>query len=185
MSPADLSAALRDPREWTVEDLAKLPDGRYEIVDGRLLVVPPGQLLHTYAALELAALLRAAAPPGIAVLGPAGTAFARSYRVPDVLVVRRDGISDWSSYVAPVTAVVLAVEVMSPASVTDDRLVKPHTYAAAGIGHFWRFEPAEEALFAYRLAGAVYTEVAVARGQEVLRLTEPFPIEVTPAALLP
>jgi len=36
--------------------------------------------------------------------------------------------------------VLLAVEVVSPGSVTTDRITKPAQYAAAGIANFWRVE---------------------------------------------
>lgn len=38
------------------------------------------------------------------------------------------------------TDVELVIEIVSPGSVTEDRITKPAQYAAQGIGAFWRIE---------------------------------------------
>ena len=76
-------------------------------------------------------------------------------------------------YAAPGDAL-LAVEVMSPSSVSTDRLVKPNQYAVAGIEHFWRYEPVAGVLITHVLDGDVYRETA--------RFTDEVAVE-QPAAL--
>lgn len=56
--------------------------------------------------------------------------------------------------------VLLAVEVMSPSSMTNDRLVKPAQYARAGIAHYWRLERQDvPVLVTHELQGDAYQEV--------------------------
>lgn len=85
-----------------------------------------------------------------------------------LLPVRHEGwtISDLDDlpddglrYELPAGDVLLAVEVMSPSSVTDDRLTKPAQYARAGIGHYWRLERQDQpVLVTHELAGEAYRE---------------------------
>jgi Uma2 family endonuclease len=77
--------------------------------------------------------------------------------------------------------VLLAVEVMSPSSVSNDRVSKPAQYAAAGIPHFWRLEPGP-VLCTYALAGSVYRETGRFTGDVLLE--EPVPLRFDLAALL-
>jgi hypothetical protein len=75
----------------------------------------------------------------------------------------------------------LAVEVMSPGSVTEDRITKPAVYARAGIPHYWRLESGDEgelALYVYRLAGDVHTEAACFRGDDRVEIDEPLRLRV-------
>ena len=68
-------------------------------------------------------------------------------------MVRRGAIGQ---ALAASTDVLLAVEVMSPSSVSTDRVSKPAQYAAAGIPYFWRLEP--DVLVIHALEGGVYRE---------------------------
>ena len=147
------------PDGWTVEDLDLLPDDppfRYELVDGTLLVSPPPPNAHNLAANELSHRLFAVLDRGWVVLTPGALEFGlRDWRQPDLLVVARAALT--KKYTAPGDAR-LAVEVMSPSSVSTDRLVKPNQYAAAGIEHFWCYEPAVGVLRTHVLDGGVYRE---------------------------
>jgi Uma2 family endonuclease len=144
---------------WTVEDLDGLPDDglRYELVDGSLLVSPPPTVGHNAAAFELGVLLRAAVGDSWRVVPAPGVRLdLRNYREPDLVVVRREAIG---ARLADACDVLLAVEVMSPSSVTDDRVTKPAQYARAGIPHYWRLERGGvPVLVTHELAGGVYRE---------------------------
>lgn len=59
---------------------------------------------------------------------------------PDVVIFDKRGLDIATVDCVPVGNVVLAVEVVSPGSRTEDRLYKPGMYAQAGIDHYWRIE---------------------------------------------
>ncbi len=65
----------------------------------------------------------------------------------------------------------LAVEVMSPSSVSTDRIVKPIQYATAGIQHFWRLEQEPLELVTHELDGDRFRETG--RFQDEVALTRP------------
>lgn len=159
---------------WTVDDLDLLPDDglHYELVDGILRVSPPAPLPHNAAAFELGVRLYPVLGAQWRVIAPGAVALdQRNLREPDLLVVRRDGAH--RKHASPAD-VLLAVEVMSPSSRTDDRLVKPSQYAAAGIAYYWRLEPAVPVLVTYRLEGDHYRETG--RHTDEVSLTEPFAV---------
>jgi Uma2 family endonuclease len=174
-------------REWTVDDLADLPDDglRYELFDGVLVVSPSPFKPHQRAVRGLYALLRDACPPELEVF------FApldfqpnrvRSFQ-PDVLVVRRDDGSDTKVFQAPV----LAVEVLSKTGRSIDLIFKRAMYASSGVAHYWVFDPtpgADKAEFtAMELVDGVYRDVAHAVGEETVRVERPYPVEVCPATI--
>ena len=163
---------------WTIEDLFELDVEdwrRYEIVDGALVVSPTPGLSHEYLLARVRNALIRAAPAGIEVLaGNTGVEFGRSYRVPDIAVVPLD----LPGPLMTPKDVLLAVEVVSPGSVTTDRITKPAQYAAAGIPNFWRVEQDPVSLTAYRLVGDVYAEVGTWNVGETARLSDPFPVEI-------
>lgn len=169
---------------WTTDDLPDA-DFSYELVDGALLVTPPPHLRHSVLANELSHLLAAAARPEWGCAVDPGVRFdLRNYREPDVVLYRRSAIA--SGRLEP-GDVLLAVEVVSPSSVSTDRLVKPVQYAGAGIAHFWRLEPEPLELVTYEL---VTYELDVHRYRETGRfhnavaLTRPVQLEFRLGQLL-
>lgn len=179
---------------WTVDDLFDLPDDgmRYELVDGALLVSPPATLGHNSAGFELGKLLDAALDDSWRVVPAPGVVLdesRRNYREPDLVVVRRSAMGAW---LATAADVLLAVEVMSPSSVTDDRLTKPAQYARAGIADYWRLErgaaPASGAaatgrvLITHQLEGDVYRETG--RYTDDVAIDEPVRLRFRLAQLL-
>lgn len=161
---------------WTVDDLYLLPDDdrfRYELVDGALLMTPP-PVLHGHAVAALSKVLGQAVPESWCVLADSGVRFDdRNYRRPDVFVVARSALH--KKLAAPAD-VLLAVEVMSPSSVSNDRVSKPAQYADAGMPHYWRVELEDQpVLFTYSPDGDVYRETG--RFTVDVSLTEP--VELT------
>ena len=143
---------------WTIDDLDELSDEdakRCELVDGALLVTPPPELRHDYAVAQLVVLLSVVTDPWCLVAGGGVRFDLRNYRQPDVQVVNRAALG--KKQAAP-GDVPLVVEVMSPRTVSTDRVSKPQQYAEAGIPHFWRLEPADRVLVTYALDGAAYRE---------------------------
>ncbi len=144
---------------WTISDLDDLPDDglSYELVDGSLHVSPPASVGHNFAAFRLAVLLDLALDDAWVVVPAPGVVLdERNYREPDLVVICRAALN---ARLAPAGDVLLAIEVMSPSSVTDDRLTKPAQYARAGIGHYWRLERQDQpVLVTHELAGEAYRE---------------------------
>jgi Uma2 family endonuclease len=145
---------------WTVDDLYGLPDDdmlRYELVDGALLVTPPPVLRHGHAVVAISRVLASALPDTWSVLADVGVRFDdRNYRQPDVLVAATAALD---KDMADPADVLLVVEVMSPSSVSNDRVSKPALYAGAGIPHYWRLELEEHpVLITHALAGDTYRE---------------------------
>lgn len=170
------------PDGWTVDDLDLLPDDglRYELVDGALLVTPPPPNAHNLFANELSHLLHGVLSREWAVLTPGAVEFdVRNWRSPDLLVIRRESVR--RTYARPDEAL-LAVEVMSPSSVSTDRLVKPAQFAAAGIAHYWRIEPDEPLLITHALEGGVYRETG--RFADEVVIEEPVPLRFRLADLM-
>jgi Uma2 family endonuclease len=182
---------------WTLEEweqLNEIPDGnRFELIDGSLLVSPPPSNYHQYAADELRAILKAAAPEDLRVVSAAGVRLAPSVGlIPDVVVMTADGFHS-GSLVGP-EHIILVVEVVSPTSTTADRLTKPAKYAAAGIEHYWRVELDRSPDFgaddkpplvlAHILAGSIYRLAAKLSAGTRGVLPGPFEVEFDAADLL-
>jgi Uma2 family endonuclease len=164
---------------WTVDDLPH--DGlRYELVDGGLLVTPPPLPRHQEVADALVQRLRPVLPTTWrAVMSQGLYLDARNYRVPDVLVY--DRAASQRDRITPADAH-LAVEVMSPGSVSTDRVAKPVQYAAAGIRHFWRLELDPLVLVVHHLAGEAYE--VIARHEDEVVLETPLSLAFRLATLL-
>lgn len=165
---------------WTVDDLPDDVDFRYELVDGSLLVSPPPELRHQEVAAELLLLLRPVLPQRWrAVLTPGVHFDQRNYREPDVVVYQRS--ASVKNKIEPAD-VVLAVEVMSPSSVSNDRVSKPAQYATAGIAHYWRLELDPLVLVTHVLDGDVYREAG--RFTDEADIDEPVDLRFSLADLL-
>jgi Uma2 family endonuclease len=176
------------PGDWTIADVDALPerDGvRYELVDGVVAMMTPARGRHQTACRRLANVLEATAPPGFAVFEGVGVVLAPDQRpIPDVVVLRGTSL-DTELFNFPADLVVLAVEVVSPSTRSDDRFRKPGLYAQAGIPCYLRVELDPVHVVAYRLGtDGVYEDAGRAEPGEILTLTEPFPITIDPAGLV-
>ena len=169
---------------WTVDDLDSWPEThvRYELTDGALSVSPSPSSLHQAVALLLGSLLLRSAPAEMAVTQAVEVRFSRQLtRIPDVLVMRSD--EPRRHWFAP-SEVLLAVEIESPGSHTEDRITKPAIYARHGIPYYWRIELDPLAVRIHRLGhGDTYVEVA--GDTERLTVSEPFALDIALTDLLP
>ncbi|HEU4565905.1 MAG TPA: Uma2 family endonuclease [Gemmatimonadaceae bacterium] len=147
---------------WTAEAVRELIDEsrhwpRYEVIDGELCVTPAPRPVHQEAAARLWALLDAYIRParlGHVFLSPADIEFGpRTLVQPDVFIVpliegRRPRA--WSE----VTALLLAVEIVSRGSARRDRGAKRRLYQRQRVPEYWvvdldarlveRWRPADE-----------------------------------------
>jgi Uma2 family endonuclease len=154
-----------------------------ETFDGAVFVSPSPGFGHADAVLALAGLLRAAAPPWARVLAaPFPVRLGRQTELrPDLMVARYvDLVRD--ELAAPP---LLAVEVRSPGSDLLDRNLKRAVYARAGVPAYWLVDPVTPALTVLELdADGDYRPVADVVGPETFAAQRPFPVEVSPLALV-
>jgi Uma2 family endonuclease len=174
-----MTAMLAPTGLLTAADLSFEPDDglRRELHDGVVYVVPLPSDDHQWVESVVDRALYAHAPDDVYVLRNVGihTGIRRMY-VPDVTVVRR-GMPHHDNAYDP-TGILVAVEIVSPSSTTMDRITKPAVYAEVGIPYFWRVEPGPR-LVCHRLGTeGVYAVVAEAGRGEVVRLDDPWPVEV-------
>ena len=142
---AALEVAMTEPGAWTVDDLDDLPeDGiRRELIDGVLIVPPTPTNAHQSIAGLLLARLHDNCPPEFdATQAVEIRVNRRRSLIPDVLVTTAKAAERAPHWCAP-HEVVLAVEVVSPSSISFDRITKPALYAQAGIPAYWRIETAD------------------------------------------
>jgi len=175
-----------DPtREFTVEDMENMPDDefRYELGDGMLIASPAPSNLHQFAVLRLAIILDTACPSDFEVIIGVGMNINRfQHRVPDVAVVRESPTDTFFLVRPPV----LAVEVASPRTRLYDKRRKKDVYEGFGIPAYWIVEPDRDKpkLLVFELRGGRYQEVARVAGDEAFQAELPFPVTVTPSALV-
>jgi Uma2 family endonuclease len=154
---------------------------RYELVDGVLLVTPTPWTIHQRALGELCFLLAPACPEHLEVLhGVEFRPHSRLALVPDLVVFRSDDIgTHWLE-----EPLLLAVEILSPATRTVDQVFKRKLYEKAGVASYWMFDPDEARLTVLELEEGEYVERAIVRGDEVFEAEIPFAMKVVPAALI-
>ncbi|MFF7726477.1 Uma2 family endonuclease [Streptomyces sp. NPDC008001] len=115
----------------------------WELLGGKIVVRGASKWWHNLVRDELYYRLRGAKPRNL-VINSEQSVFFNENNVPrpDIVIFERQGL-DVDQDCIPVENVVLAVEVVSPGSRTEDRFLKPAMYAQAGIGYFWRVERGE------------------------------------------
>jgi len=179
-----MTATPRDSRQWTIDDLEQLPDDgrRYELLDGKLLVSPAPVVTHQLMVKALSSALDAVCPPELVVL------FApvdwqpdpRTSFQPDVLVVPNQNLG-----VKNITeGMILDVEVLSPSTRDRDLVQKRAKYESSGVASYWVVDPDAPSVLAWDLVDGRYRSAGVASGDQTLALTLPFPVTLTPSALL-
>ncbi|SEF16215.1 Endonuclease, Uma2 family (restriction endonuclease fold) [Jiangella alba] len=178
-----------DLERWTFDDLLALPESiwRFEIVDGGLLMTPPPSIFHDAIWLRLRDQIRDAIPAGYVAHGPTAVDLDPSYLIPDLVVLRHEAVRP-SRNLLVIPETLLVVEVVSPGSVSIDRILKPAKYAEAGIPHFWRVELQPElSLTAYALpdGARTYTEVGTWAAGQTAPIRAPFEVDIEIAELAP
>ena len=131
---------------WTAEMVRALPDDRkrYELVSGELVVTPAPAPLHQC---TLKALFDRLSPylqqtgAGRILWSPADLAFGEDEILqPDLFVLPTSlprGFRRWSE----VSALLLAVEILSPSTARYDRILKRRRYQRAGTPEYWIVDP--------------------------------------------
>lgn len=154
----------------TVDDVLALPETdqyRLELHEGAIRVVPPANPEHQAVQLELAIYLRGL---GCKVYLNIGVKIDEiGYRIPDIAVLKKGRVVTTEVLQSP-DLFDLVVEVVSPGSVDEDRLLKSKVYADAGIPEYWRVENTAtgRVVIQSRLKGEHYVQVGKAALEELL-----------------
>lgn len=159
-------------RVLTAAEYDALPENPLrELVDGVIRIMATPTSWHQDVVRNGGYHLNRLARPAFRVVGPIEVRLADEHRRnPDLAAVPASAYDRRKSRYLPVD-VVLAVEVVSPGSETDDRREKPFEYAEAGIPFYWRVELAPElAVHAYRLHYGGYAPVGVFRSGQTVQV---------------
>lgn len=178
------SSGIPHGRPFTVDDLEAMPDdgNRYELIDGMLLVSPAPSRRHQRFLLKLAFTLEAACTSEFEVLpAPFAVRPSKSTELqPDVLVARKQDLTEKLLPVAPV----LAVEIFSPSSVINDLNNKKAAYERLGVASYWVIDPQQPAMIVFELdESGRYLQVAEIKGADAFEAERPYPVRIVPAEL--
>lgn len=171
-------------RALTRDDIDAMPDDghRYELVDGLLIVSPAPSFRHQDLLLRLAVAMFGVIPDDLIVLtAPFDVVLAQDTVIqPDLLVAPDADYTDRDLPVAPM----LAIEVLSPSTRGIDLLLKKDRLLRAGCAHYWVVDPDKPSIVAWTLTDGAYHESALAVGDQMFSVTEPFVFSGTPADLV-
>jgi len=190
---AELNALEPPAGGWTTDDLDELPEDhrRYELIDGALIVSPSPTNVHQTIAARLLTALEESCPAEYDVTQAVELRVSRTRSfIPDVLVTTAGAAARRPSKFAP-HEVLLVVEVVSPTSVTMDRVTKADLYAHAGIPFYWRVETLQGiVIHTHRLDPDAAVYRATGQFTEAVKAGEPwevaFPISrITPRHFQP
>ncbi|WP_433445378.1 Uma2 family endonuclease [Nonomuraea sp. CA-141351] len=171
------------PGGFVAEHLDHIPDlpAHTELIDGSLVFVSPQASFHALMVDLLVVALRQAAPKAFRVrrdmsviLGP------RQRPEPDVMVIKAEAACDDDETLYEARDVILAVEVVSPASEVRDRHRKPQLYAKAAIQHLWRIEKnaGKPVVYVYELDPASKAYVITGIHRDFLKASAPFELAI-------
>lgn len=155
-----LAPILPDRDDWTVDDLAQLPpDLRYELINGRLIILPSAVGLHNWFCRHTANAIEEECPPDLMVTTDLSLAIDhRNEPRPDIVIIPGEdsGVSP-----VPIHGALLVAEVVSPESRTRDRRDKAVLFARARVQTYWVIDPRGErvTLTERVLAGDLYQVV--------------------------
>jgi Uma2 family endonuclease len=156
---------------YTVADLLAMDDiegVRFELHDGMLLVVPPRLSEHQEAESDLQFYLRSQRRRVYANVGV--MIDEANYRIPDLIVLKKGEALAPEAHSQQPSIIDIAIEIVSPNSRTQDRMVKPLVYAQVGIPQYWLVEEAdgERIVVMHELQGGKYVRTGQTPVREML-----------------
>ena len=136
-------------------------------------MTPAPEPVHQRLAGGMFVVIRDACPPGYeAFISPVDFDLPGGQRVePDIIVVPDASVGE-KRLSGPA---LLVVEVVSPGSVTNDRVTKREVYAEAGVPAYWIVDPRAGHLLALRLIAGAYEAYVDTAGPVALD----WPVEVS------
>jgi len=163
-------------------DLGETPD-RVELFDGSLVVSPSPTPTHQRVSVRLYNVLEpVASETGLQVyLAVNLRVKTNRLTIPDLVIVRP---IDADELVVDASSVELVCEITSPSNAATDRVTKMHYYAEAGIPSYLLLEPRPTLRTKlFRLVDGHYVVAGEGSAEQVLRMTEPFAVDIDVAAL--
>ena len=163
----------------TYEDYCAAPaDGRYELLDGELIMVPAPNTKHQMVKAAIFTQLYQFIKTrtlGTLLDAPYDMVLSKHDTVqPDILFVSRERedlvITERNARAAPD----LAVEILSPSTAHKDRGYKRTLYGRHGVTEYWIVDPVAETVEIHRLRGDVLVPARTFGTNETLR-SELFP----------
>ncbi len=182
-SKADKPMVTTPTKKISFEEYLSYDDGtnkRYELVDGKLVEMPPASFLHSYIIDFIADCFKAIALEyKLDIKVKTGDVGVRtgmnSSRIPDISVIEG---SVWRSMPRDVSAVIqvpllLAVEVVSPGGeqIFRDYTDKVTEYQETGIPEYWIVDPIEQKITVLVLLDGSYTKTVFAEENAVSSVT--------------
>lgn len=159
--------------------------GKYECLDGYLIMSPREGSPNSFAALELGHILRdPARAAGHRAYSALNVEFHPSRWIEPDLVVLKEPVKDLTW--VPADKVLIPIEFVSASSRRRDRIDKPAVCAHAGIPYFMRVEIDDHEVHVelFKLDDGKYTVHAKALAGQRFETDLPFPISFDPAVLL-
>jgi len=148
-------------------------EGRFELVCGELVELPPESRLNSTVAIRVLLALLAAGvgvelihPGKCEVQVPVLRSSDAANRYPDLVVLRPEhlGLTQRRLTITrDMPPPRLVVEIVSPGKINRDRdyLYKRAQYAALGVPEYWLIDPAAQTVMVLSLTGETYQEVGV------------------------
>jgi Uma2 family endonuclease len=158
---------------WTYDAYAALPDdgNRYEIVQGVLLMPPAPEPAHQGIVEEINSYLRSqilSTKRGLVFTSPIDVVLAENISVqPDVLVILKEHLDRVG--IKRITGTPdLVVEVISPGSKFQDRVVKHSIYERFGVPEYWLVKSEDQTIEVFVLDMGVYRSLGIFHGEQSL-----------------
>jgi len=172
----------RSGQVFTYADLEAVPDdeNRYELSYGTLIVTPAPNTRHQAIMVTVASFLHQRKPPSVRVLAEAELLLQPDLvKRPDVQVVDENLVGGQSVVGTPL----LVVEILSLATKTLDLTEKRFVYAQAHVPVYWLIDPDAMTLTILELVDDQYVERAVLDRDTELKVSLPFSMTVSAAAI--
>lgn len=164
-------------RAWQETDM---PEGwRAEIREEGIVLVPPPGGPHNSIAYQILKQLVRQVPDDWEIHQTSGVGLVEllRLRIPDLVVVERAAVPMTQGMPLDASDVKLAVEIVSPSSTNDDRVVKTGEYARAGIALYLLVDPLDRGGTVTRFMNprdGVYADIHRTAFGEPVMLPKPF-----------
>lgn len=135
---------IKSDKFYTYEDYIKINDGQdYEVIGGKLIMVPKPKLYHQKIAYRLVGVLEKHTLQEKAgeVYGDVDVVFGDQVVSPDIVFISKDrlSITTETNIQGPPD---LIIEVLSPSTQKYDRKEKSQLYYINGVKEYWTVDPA-------------------------------------------